>query len=86
MFLVTLLFVKRLIVCVHLKAVHLLILLTFFAKVSEPYPFCYDFLKIPGMCRLRSYVPCFRDRIRMAAIGSKWCWVKTEKKNVKPAV
>ena len=34
---VTLPFVKRLTVCVHLKAVHLLILLTFFAKVSDPY-------------------------------------------------
>ena len=53
----TLPFVKRLIVCVHLKAVYLLILLTFFAKVSDPYPFCYDFLKIPGMCRLRVMSP-----------------------------
>ena len=42
-FLVTLPFVKRLIVSVHLKAVRLLILLNFFAKVSDPHPFCYDF-------------------------------------------
>lgn len=46
----TLPFVKRLIVCAHLKAVRLLILLTSFAKVIDPYIFCYAFLKIPYMC------------------------------------
>ena len=78
----TLPFMKKLIVCVHLKAVQLLILLTSFAKVTDPYLFCYAFLKIPGMCLLRSYVPCCRDRIRMAAVRSKWHWVKTLSKPV----
>lgn len=64
----TLPFVKRLTVCAHLKAVHLLILLTSFAKVIDPYIFCYAFLKIPYMCLQQSYIPC---RIRMAAVGSK---------------
>jgi len=45
-----------LMVHVHLKAAHLVILLTFFAKLSAPYLICYDFLKINAVWRVTSPV------------------------------
>ena len=59
-FLMTLPFMGGLLVYVHLKAAHLVILMTSFAKVSDPYLIFYDFLKISGMCHVRSYFPCHR--------------------------
>ena len=41
----TLPFMGGLLVCVYLQAAHLVILMTHFAKVSDPYLIFYDFFK-----------------------------------------
>ena len=61
---------EELLVHVHLKAAHIVILLTFFAKLSDPYLIFKEFKDIKFVLD-RVNFSCLRERIRMAATGSK---------------